>query len=208
MLFTIEFVIRNVLKTKHTKLSAGACSIVRRFCLLAIFSLVFSATVVGQTQSSSQPSLPSAAPPRKGTEQEVGHMPEEMRIKMAIARAEEDHKKVLDEVKKLSSLLGEIAKDYSDSKQLSGDDIKKLGMIEKLAKKILTHAGGEEVDPKTGEKEQMSLADAIDMLGTTVANIKKEMTAETRFVVSATVIANSNEVISLSRVIRRSKKTN
>ncbi len=134
-------------------------------------------------------------------------MPEEMRIKMAIARAEEDHKKVLDDVEKLSSLSGEVLKDYSDSKQLSGDDIKKLGAIEKLAKKILSHAGGEEVDPKKGN-EQMTLADAIDLLGTTVANIKKEMTGETRFVVSANVIANSNEVISLSRLIRRAKKTN
>ena len=134
-------------------------------------------------------------------------MPEEMRIKMAIARAEEDHKKILEDVEKLSNLSGEVVKDYGDTKQLSGDDVKKLGTIEKLAKRILNHAGGEEVDQKN-TNEQLPLADAIDMLGTSVANIRKEMTAETRFVVSATVIANSNEVISLSRLIRRSKKTN
>jgi len=138
----------------------------------------------------------------------MGHMPEEMRIKMAIARAEEDYKKVLEDVEKLSSLSGEVAKDYGDSKQISGEDVKKLGTIEKLAKRILTHAGGEEVATKNGANDQPALADAIGLLETTVANIKKEMTAETRFVVSATVIANSNEVISLSRLIRRSKKSN
>jgi hypothetical protein len=54
----------------------------------------------------------------------------------------------------------------------------------------------------------MLIPQAIEMLSTSVANIKKEMSAETRYVVSATVIANSNEVINLSRFIRRAKKTN
>jgi len=182
---------------------------VRRFCWLAIFSLVFSAVAIGQAKPPVQTKTVPPPPPPSATDnsnQEMTHMPEEMRIKMAIARAEEDHKKILEDVEKLSNLSGEVVKDYGDSKQLSGDDLKKLGTIEKLAKRILTHAGGEEVDPKNAN--ELPLADAIDMLGTSVANIKKEMSAETRFVVSATVIANSNEVISLSRLIRRSKKTN
>jgi len=187
---------------------------VRRFCWLAIFSLAFSAVAIGQSAKPPVQTKPVPPPPPEATQklpdgsnQELTHMPEEMRIKMAIARAEEDHKKILEDVDKLSNLSGEVVKDYGDTKQLSGDDVKKLGTIEKLAKRILNHAGGEEVAQKN-TNEQLPLADAIDMLGTSVANIKKEMTAETRFVVSATVIANSNEVISLSRLIRRSKKTN
>jgi len=189
---------------------------VRRFCWLAIFSLLFSAIAIGQASKppAQTKTIPPPPPPEStqrlpdGSNQEMTHMPEEMRIKMAIARAEEDHKKILEDVEKLSNLSGEVVKDYGDTKQLSGDDVKKLGTIEKLAKRILNHAGGEEVDQKHGENEQLPLADAIDLLGTSVANIKKEMTTETRFVVSANVIANSNEVISLSRLIRRSKKTN
>ncbi|HKA22335.1 MAG TPA: hypothetical protein VKN18_28915, partial [Blastocatellia bacterium] len=211
-----EFVIWNVLKPEYNKKSsAGESSMVRRFCLLAIFSLVFSAVAIGQAARppAQTKTLPPPPPPATqklpdNNNQEMTHMPEEMRIKMAIARAEEDHKKILEDVEKLSDLSDEVVKDYGDTKQLSGDDVKKLGTIEKLAKRILTHAGGAEVDAKNGVNEQLPLADAIDMLGTSVANIKKEMTAETRFVVSATVIANSNEVISLSRLIRRSKKTN
>jgi hypothetical protein len=38
------------------------------------------------------------------------------------------------------------------------------------------------------------------------ANIQKSMKVQTRFVVSATVIANSNEVISLAQFIRHSIK--
>lgn len=138
--------------------------------------------------------------------QEMGHLPEEMRIKMAIARAEEDHKKVLEDVDKLASLATEIVKDYSNIKRLSSDDMKKLGTIEKLAKRILNHAGGEEVDERSDTIEHMGLAEAIDTLGATAASIKKEMTSETRFVVSANVIAKSNEVITLSRLIRHAKK--
>jgi len=106
----------------------------------------------------------------------------------------------------LSKLSDEIAKGYGERKRLSSDDLKKLGTIEKLAKRVLTHAGGEEFDPKSDSTEHLLLPQAIDMLSTTAANIRKEMTAETRFVVSATVIANSNEVISLCRFIRRPKK--
>jgi hypothetical protein len=127
---------------------------------------------------------------------------QDMRIKMAIARAEIDHKKLLEDVEKLSNLSSEIAKGYDEHKRLSADDLKKLGTIEKLARHVLTNSGGDEVDQKS---DQMPLGDAIDKLNSTAASIKKEMTAETRFVVSATVIANSNEVISLARFIKQQK---
>jgi hypothetical protein len=193
-----------VLKPEHTKTGAGEGSMIRRFWLLAIFILLFACAAAAQTTRPAP--RPSETRTRDDDGQEMGHLPEEMRVKMAIARAEEDHKKVLEDVEKLSNLSDEIAKGYDERKRLSSDDIRKLGTIEKLAKHVLTQSGGEEVDQRSNEIEHMPVADAIDLLSTTVANIRKEMTAETRFVVSATVIANSNEVISLSRFIRRNKK--
>lgn len=175
----------------------------RRFWFIAIFILLFASAATAQNP---RPEVRPPASKYPDDGQEVSHLPDDMRVKMAIARAEEDHKKVLEDVEKLSNLSGEIARGYGERKRLSSDDLKKLGTIEKLAKRVLTHAGGEEVDQKSNEIEHLPLADAIDLLSTTVANIRKEMTAETRFVVSATVIANSNEVINLSRFIRRAKK--
>ena len=175
-----------------------------RIVLLVILILASaSAHVFGQT------ARPAIKPPetRTSDEQDGSRLPDDMRIKMAIARAEEDHKKILEDVEKLSELSDEIVRGYDKDKRLSSDDLKKLGTMEKLAKRILNHAGGEEVEPKSDSTETMLMDKAIDTLATTVANIRKEMTAETRFVVSATVIANSNEVISLSRFIRRAKKT-
>jgi hypothetical protein len=132
------------------------------------------------------------------------NLPEEVRKKMAIERAESDYKKVLDDVQKLSDLCGEVAKGYAEHKQVSADDIKKLGSIEKLAKRVLNSAGGENDD--TAIADHLQTSEAIDKLNAAADAIKKEMKSETRFVVSATVIANSNQVIHLSRYIRRAPK--
>jgi hypothetical protein len=173
-----------------------------RVLLLAVFILPLCSA------AASQGTRPAIKPADRysDNEQEGSRLPEDMRVKMAIARAEEDHRKILDDVEKLTNLSSEVAKGYGEHKRLSNDDVKKLGTIEKLAKHVLNHAGGDQVDWKSDSSGHMLLAEAIDMLSTTAANIRKEMTAETRFVVSATVIANSNEVISLSRFIRRARK--
>jgi hypothetical protein len=165
----------------------------------ALFVLLSALVATAQTQTTRPPVKPDSKP--SGEDDQDGFT-QDMRIKMAIARAEIDHKKLLEDVEKLSNLSSEIAKGYDEHKRLSADDLKKLGTIEKLARHVLTNSGGDEVDQKS---DQMPLGDAIDKLNSTAASIKKEMTAETRFVVSATVIANSNEVISLARFIKQQK---
>lgn len=183
----------------------------RRFLLFAVFILLYTCglyTLNAFAQNTgSMPRSSDNKSPRihRDDDQEVT-LPDEMRIKMAIAREENEYKKTLEDVDKLSGLSEEVAKGYVDRKHLSADDVKKLGTIEKLAKRVLNHAGGEEVGDKTGSIEHLELASAIDRLNATAAKIKKDMKAETRFVVSATVVANSNEVISLARLIRHMQK--
>jgi hypothetical protein len=140
-----------------------------------------------------------------GADQEV-NLPAEMRIRLAIERAEGEHRKVLEDVKKLSDLSNEVFSAYHDRARLTSDDMKKLTNIEKLAKKVLAHAGGNEVDDKSTDIEDIPLADAIDHLNTAASKIKNDMTSETRHIVSASVIASSNEVIHLSQLIRRRQK--
>lgn len=171
----------------------------KRFFLL----IVILPSALGATAQTTRPAPETRVQDRlPKTEEQDGGLGQDMRVKMAIARAEGDHKKLLEDVEKLSSLSSEIAKGYGEHQRLSPDEIKKLGTIEKLARRVLTSSGGDEVDQKS---DPMQLGDAIDKLNTTAASIKKEITAETRFGVSATVIANSNEVISLARFIRQRK---
>lgn len=179
----------------------------RRSTLLTFFILLSAVSVVAQS------TRPVAKPPEPRPQDKITRddnqdvsLPEDMRIKMAIARAEDEHKKVLADVEKLSDLSADIAKEYGERKLLSSDNVKKLGTIEKLAKHVLSHAGGGEVDDKSAETEHLLLADAIEKLNTAASNIRKDMKAETRFVVSASVIANSNDVINLARFIRRTQK--
>lgn len=183
----------------------------KRILLLTIFILL-------PTFASAQSPRPGSRPQDEKTRDERArdkngldddqdaNFPPDVRIKMAITRAENEHKKVLEDVDKLSDLSNDIAKGFDQHKQISADAMRKLGTIEKLAKHILTHAGGDEVDDKSVAADHPRLGDAIEKMNTAASNIKKEMKAETRFVVSATVIANSNEVITLSRFIRHNQK--
>ena len=174
----------------------------RRFFLFAIFILLAALVVAAQ---SSRPMGGTSDKSSRDQEPET-NLPEEMRVRMANERAENEHKKVLEDVEKLNELSGEIAKDYGEHKQLSAEDVRKLRAIEKLAKRVLTHSGGEETGDKDGSMERLPLSDAIDKLKNDAANIEKDMKTGTRFIVSATVIANSNEVINLARLIRHAQK--
>lgn len=133
------------------------------------------------------------------------NLPEEMRIRMDIERADSEYRKTLEDVDKLNDMSSEIAKSYHDKGKLTADEFKKIGMIEKLAKRILSQAGGDEIDDKN-KAAQPSLPEAFEQMSTAAANIQKCMKAQTRFVVSATVIASSNEVINLAQFIRHSIK--
>src|SRR5688572_21025366 len=102
----------------------------RRLFLFALFVLL---SAPGATAQSVRPSPPpeSKIPDKlpRIDEQDSG-LQHDMRVKMAIARAEGQHKKVLEDVERLSDLSDEIAKGFGERKRLSPDDLRKLGTIE------------------------------------------------------------------------------
>jgi hypothetical protein len=182
---------------------------VKKF-LLPMFLILLFATVaaaqtrvpIRETETADKPGPADRRP--KNSEQNVS-FPEDMRIKMAIERADSEYRKAIEDADKLNDLSVEIARSYRDNGRLSADELKKVGTIEKLAKRILNQAGGDEVDDKN-KSEQRSMSEIIEQMSTAAANIQKSIKAQTRFVVSATVIANSNEVINLAQFIRHSVK--
>jgi hypothetical protein len=180
----------------------------------AILILLFALLAVAQT---AQPSTPNMTRPRPKVEKKDDlfkdepqdlTLPEEMRIRMAIERANNEHRKIVADAEKLSDLTEELAKGFGERGSLAAAEIKLLGTIEKLAKRILSHAGGDEVDDRTGRIEQMGAADLVNNINTTAAEIKKTMTTETRHVVSATVIGGSNDIINMAQSLRRMQKSN
>ena len=134
------------------------------------------------------------------------NLPPDMRARLAIERAEYLHREALKDVKKLNDLSAEVAQTYRERGRLLDEDFKKVREIEKLAKSVLDHAGGNKVDDKSNKATRMTLADAINSMSVAAASITESMTTETRYVVSAKVIGLSNEVIHLAKFIRRTKK--
>src|SRR5437868_14822725 len=115
--------------------------------LLIAFVLLAATSAAAQaTPAQTRPSVPPPPVNFPGhDDQEHTHLPDEMRARMEIARADAEYKKALDDADKLSSLSSEVAHVFRDTGKLAGDDLKKVGTIEKLAKRILTQAGGDEV---------------------------------------------------------------
>ncbi|HEU4389628.1 MAG TPA: hypothetical protein VFV34_17620, partial [Blastocatellia bacterium] len=158
-----------------------------------------------QSGSSNPNSKPKPIQPsdRAAQEEQDGpNLPPEMSARLAIERAEGEHRKILETANQVGDLTAEIRQRYSERGNLNSDDLKKLGTVEKLAKRILDHSGGELVSDNEGKPEQISLATALEQLSTAGANVKKNICANTRFVVSASIIADSNEIIHLAQLIR------
>jgi hypothetical protein len=185
-----------------------------KFYLLVVLILFISGAAAAQTRPANPAQRPTTSPrmPTRVEPQSRGgdmqiNLPEEMRVRMEIERAEGEHRKILEYVGKLSDLSAEVSSKFREGGKLSEAEVKKLSAIEKLAKRILSHAGGSEVDEDAG-RQSVSVAEAIEQLSAAADKIKKEMTAETRFVVSASVIASSNDIINLAQLIRRVQKQN
>jgi hypothetical protein len=177
---------------------------------LLIAFVLLAATSASAQSSPPPPPRPAGLPPSvtapHDNSQDNTHLPEDMRIRMEIARADAEYKKTVDDADKLSSLSGEVMRAFRDSGKLAGDDLKKVGTIEKLAKRILSQAGGDEVDDHSEDLQHKPLGDAVEQLSAAAEKVQKCIKDQTRFVVSATVIGNANEIIHLAQHIRRNAR--
>lgn len=175
-----------------------------RLLWLLVCLILCSFCAVAQ-ESKPQPSPDLQGKPREdrwGNGQDSA-IPEDMRRRMAMERAESEHRKILEDVDKLHELSSEVARGYQEHGKLSSDELKKVTTIEKLAKRVLNHALGDEVTEDS--PNPLTLAEAVDRMKTVAAKINKTMKTETRFEVSAAVIADSNEVIHLAHIIKRAQ---
>lgn len=172
-----------------------------RWTLIMLFLLAAPALFAQEPSEPQSPPNPLSRRPTQ--EQDNGAIPDEMRTRMEIARADSDHKKLLESAKQLGDLSAEVEKKYLESSALGGDEYKKLNSIEKLAKKILSDSGGSRVDEKGDELNGVTVGDAISRLKKAAVAVEHQVTIQTRFVVSAAVISQSNEVIRLTQYIRK-----
>jgi hypothetical protein len=182
---------------------------VKKFLMPVFFTLLFAVGAMAQSRSlpagtdaATRPKTPGTPVTKSDSDQDL-NFPPDMRARMAIERADIEYRKILEDADKLNDMSAEVAKSYHDRGNLTSDELKKLSAIEKLAKRILDHVGGDEVDDKN-KSAQRSVSEAVEQMSAAAANVQKGMKEQTRYGVSATVIANSNQIISLAQFIRHS----
>ncbi|MEW6129562.1 MAG: hypothetical protein AB1757_21155 [Acidobacteriota bacterium] len=176
-----------------------------KFFLLVscLFAISFSAVAQNST-ASSKPRPPKTDDEEFERIEQETTLPPEMRIRMELERRNNEYRKVVEDAQKLNDLSGDIAKHFQEQKTLSSQDMKNVNAIEKLAKRILSFAGGSE--EKDDAHKNLSLEAMVNRLLEVSTKIKDSLTTETRHVISATVIYNSNEAINLTQFIRKMQK--
>ena len=126
---------------------------------------------------------------------------EEMRAKRAIKFAEKEHQENLDRARDLTDVSKELLAAFKKKNGLDREDNKKLDRLEKLSKRIRSDAGGSE-DEVSIEKPPADLSTAMCQLGEVSESLRNKVEKTPRQVVSASVIAESNVLLELIRIVR------
>jgi hypothetical protein len=178
----------------------------RRLILPLMMTSLLASDAIAQLQSTDPPRPRVARQQSDPENQQDVSLPEEMKTRMEIERADKEHQKLVVSAKQMGDLSAEIAKSFKETARLDGPELKKLASIEKLARKILSDSGGEQFNDKSDQDEKITPAEAVERLSAAAADVATSISKSTRFVVSAAVISNSNEVIHLVQYIRRVEK--
>ena len=163
-----------------------------RIAASLLLFMLFQATSFTQAQSS-----------RNNEEKEKGsYSLEETLAKASIEREEAKQRKLVSAAEELHTLAQDISKSMGARNQLSGDNQKKLGKIEKLAKQVRSDQGGDDGDYNLTEPPQ-NLQAAIERLARAAGEVEEETCKLTRHGISATLIERTNEVIALTKTIKK-----
>lgn len=120
--------------------------------------------------------------------------------RMQIKRAENEHKKRVEEAKQAAALAASLTEDAKDQ-QLDRAAEKKLRDIEKAAKRIRSDAGGSD-DDKPLDNPPANLAEALQQLSDASKRLNEEMGKTSRHIISASVISSASEMIRLVKAAR------
>lgn len=126
---------------------------------------------------------------------------EETLTRAAIDREEEKNKKIVAAAEELNTLAKELLKTTQGQSVLTAANQKKLDRIEKLAKQVRADRGKGAEDVL--ENEPTTLTDALERLQKAAEDIENESCKLNRHSVNVTVIARVNEVLALTKTIKR-----
>ena len=166
--------------------------------------MLFSVAALSQIDASS----PNGKPQQK---EDLPKNIKETMAKQRIDREKKDYEELLKRSEEAFRLSEELEKSFTDSKQISSDDQKKLDRLEKLVKKIRSELGGDddEGEQEFNEKDKLenpsTMGSAFDTLQKNAAKLFDEVKKSTRYSVSVVAIQTSNVLLKLVKFIRFGK---
>ncbi|GAC1406864.1 MAG: hypothetical protein NVSMB56_20520 [Pyrinomonadaceae bacterium] len=177
-------------------------------CLRLVFASLFIVVVVtaahAQTTTSSHHILSNSAEDDShphGADQNLS----ELRARNAIKREETIHAETLERAREVAKLGTQLRETFARVKSLATDDLKKLARMEKLTRKIRGDAGGTgDGDPSKDLPDDKP--EAISRLAKLADELREHVEKTPRHVISAAVVARSNQLLELIERIRQFSK--
>ncbi|HEX8179827.1 MAG TPA: hypothetical protein VF525_09825 [Pyrinomonadaceae bacterium] len=172
-----------------------------RYCLLSC--LLFGALIIPIT-AQTVPQVPPAERSlgRHDDTRDPAQEPrQEMLREMEIKRAENTHKQNLERAKESAQLTTELRDTFKQQQTLGQPDLKKLGRVEKLARQLRSESGGSD-DEEPLKDPPKDLATTLARMTELTEELRKSIEKTPRQVISASIIAQTNELIELVRLAR------
>jgi hypothetical protein len=163
--------------------------------------MLFAVTAFAQIDAST----PNGRPQQK---EDLPKNIKETLAKQRIEREKKDYEELLKRSEEAVKLSEELEKSFSNSNQLSSEDLKKLEKLEKLVKKIRGELGGDDdgeqdINADKDKKEQPStMVNAFKILQSNTVQLFDEIKKSTRYSVSVIAIQTSNMLLKLVKFIR------
>lgn len=132
----------------------------------------------------------------------------EMFEKRRIEREQKEYDQVIEKGDELLSLSMAIAKAFAENGKLSDREKTQLAAVEKLAKQIRSHLGGDDDgSPVVQEVSQnrQGPGSVVVAFSEAAVDLVEELKKTTRFSISASAIESSNAVLGLTRLLRASR---
>jgi hypothetical protein len=122
--------------------------------------------------------------------------------RMAIKRAEEEHKKLVKSSQQAAEIAERLSQDIQGEKRntLGRGAEKKLKEIEKAAKQIRNNVGGS--SDEKGFETPKTLEDAVTRLTETSKRLSQQMEKTSRHITSATIIVSASDMLRLIKILR------
>lgn len=121
---------------------------------------------------------------------------------LEIKRAEGTHKQNIERAKESVQLSTELRDTYAQQKTLNQADLKKLSRLEKLGRQLRGDSGGSD-DEEPLKEPPKDLPATLARLAELTEELRKCVEKTPRQVVSANLIAQTNELIELVKLARR-----